>query len=50
MPKMLFQLYIDVEQFNHIEQKAKETGRSRASIVREYIEWAREKEKKSDGN
>lgn len=38
MPKVLFQLYIDVTHFNYIDKKAKETGRSRAALVREMIE------------
>lgn len=37
MPKVLFQLYIDVEQFNYIYKLAEETGRSRAAIVRDLI-------------
>ena len=37
MPKVLFQLYIDVEQFNYIRKLADESGESRASIVRELI-------------
>ncbi len=38
MPKVLFQLYIDVEQFEYIKEKAEETGRSRAAIVRDLIQ------------
>ncbi len=37
MPKVLFQLYIDVKQFNYICKLAEETGRSRAAIVRDLI-------------
>jgi predicted DNA-binding protein len=38
MPKMLFQLYIDVRQFEYIKKLSEETGRSRASLVRDMIE------------
>ena len=37
MPKVLFQLYIEVEQFQYVDKKAKEKGRSRAALVREMI-------------
>lgn len=37
MPKVLFQLYLDIEQFHYIEKKAKEMGCSRAALVREMI-------------
>jgi hypothetical protein len=38
MPKMLFQLYIDIRQFEYIKKLSEETGRSRASLVRDMIE------------
>ena len=41
MPKILFQLYIDIDQFDYVAEKAKKTDRSRASIVREAIEQMR---------
>lgn len=50
MPKVLFQLYIDVEQFNTIAQKAEETGRSRAAIVREWIDRGKQEEDKEKNN
>ncbi len=45
MPKILFQLYIDKAQHNYIKKVSEETGRSRASIVRESIELHRQKRK-----
>lgn len=44
MPKVLFQLYIEVEQFQYISKKAKEMGRSRAALVREMIAEKMKKE------
>ena len=45
MPKVLFQLYIDVDQYNYVARKSKETGRSRASIVRELIKESMKQKK-----
>ena len=45
MPKMLFQLYIDVRQFEYIKKLSEETGRSRAAIVRDMIKKEMKKEK-----
>jgi len=50
MPKVLFQLYIDVEQFNYIDQKSKQTGHSRAALVREMIDYYRKEEKAQEEN
>ena len=44
MPKMLFQLYIDIRQFEYIKKLSEETGRSRASLVRDMIEKEIKKE------
>lgn len=46
MAKVLFQAYLEIEQVEFIENKAKETKRSRASIVRELIENEMDKDKK----
>ena len=45
MPKVLFQLYIDVKQFEYIKKLSEETGRSRAAIVRDLIKKEMKKEK-----
>jgi predicted DNA-binding protein len=45
MPKVLFQLYIDVRQFEYIKKLSEETGRSRAAIVRDLIKKEMKKEK-----
>ncbi len=47
MNKILFQLYIEPEQYNYIKNKSEETGRSRAAITREIIDKFREEEKES---
>jgi predicted DNA-binding protein len=44
MPKVLFQLYIDVKQFEYIKKLSEETGRSRAAIVRDLIKKEMKKE------
>jgi len=44
MPKVLFQLYIDVRQFEYIKKLSEETGRSRAAIVRDLIKKEMKKE------
>jgi len=36
-PKQLFQLYLEPEQVKYIAERAEETMRTRASIVREII-------------
>ena len=46
MPKVLFQLYIDVKQFEYIKKLSEETGRSRAAIVRDLIKKEMKKKKK----
>ena len=46
MPKVLFQLYIDVKQFEFVKEESQKTGKSRAQIVREIIE----KERKEKAN
>ncbi len=47
MPKVLFQLYIDVKQFEYIKKLSEETGRSRAAIIRDLIQkQIKEEEKK----
>ena len=46
MPKVLFQLYIDVRQFEYIKKLSEETGRSRAAIVRDLIKKEMKKKKK----
>ena len=48
MPKVLFQLYIDVEQFEYIKEKAEETGRSRAAIVRDLIKKQIKEDEKNE--
>lgn len=45
MPKVLFQLYIDVKQFEYIKKLSEKTGRSRAAIVRDLIKKEMKKEK-----
>jgi predicted DNA-binding protein len=45
MPKVLFQLYIDVKQFEYIKKLSEETGRSRAAIIRDLIKKEMKKEK-----
>lgn len=42
MPKVLFQLYINIKQFNYIKKKANDTGKSRAQIAREAIDLYRQ--------
>jgi predicted DNA-binding protein len=46
MPKVLFQLYIDVKQFEYIKKLSEETGRSRAAIIRDLIKKEMKKKKK----
>ena len=41
MPKVLFGLYLDIEQYEHISREAARLQRSRASIVREMIDHCR---------
>ena len=49
MTKLLFQAYIEPAQFNWLTKKAKELKRSKASIVREAIQfYKREEEKKKE--
>ena len=50
MPKILFQAYINIDQYNWIVEKSKKTGRSRASIVRDAIESYRESKEKRNEN
>ncbi len=48
-PKVLFPVYIDVEQHEYISRKAEDTGRPKAAIVREWIEKCqREEEEKQE--
>jgi predicted DNA-binding protein len=49
MPKMLFQLYIDVRQFEYIKKLSEETGRSRASLVRDMIEHYKKTKNNNNG-
>ena len=44
MPKVLFPVYIELEQLNYIAKKSKETGRPKAAIVREWIEKCQQEE------
>lgn len=46
MPKVLFQLYLDVEQFEYIKRLSEETDRPRAAIVRDMVK--KEMEEKGD--
>jgi len=48
MPKMLFQLYIDIRQFEYIKKLSEETGRSRASLVRDMIEKEMKEENENE--
>jgi hypothetical protein len=48
MPKVLFQLYIDVEQFQYVKDKAEEAGRSRAAIVRDLIKKQMKEEEENE--
>jgi len=44
MQKKLFQLYIDIDQYEYVKEKANKTGRSRAGVVRDIIEAHRRAE------
>jgi len=48
MPKVLFQLYIDIEQFNYIKGLSDETGWSRAAIVREMVDYYKKVKEKEE--
>ncbi len=46
--KVMFQLYLELRQLNYIEKLSKETGRSRASIVREMIDYYKKEAKHNE--
>ncbi len=46
MPKVLFQLYLDIDQFKYIQKKSEKTKLSRAAIVREWVEKGMKEEEK----
>lgn len=48
MAKVLFQIYIEPEQRDYLEKLAKESGRSRASFIREMIDILITNEKKEE--
>ncbi len=48
MPKVIFPLYIEVEQLEYINKKSRETGRPKAAIVREWIERCKREEEELD--
>ena len=44
--KILFPFYMEIKQHEYISKKAEETGRSRAAIMREWVDKCIAKEQK----
>lgn len=45
IPKVLFPFYMDVKQFEYLTKKSEETGWSKASIMREWVDKCIEEER-----
>lgn len=45
-PKVLFPLYMEIEQHAYITRKSEETGKPKAAIVREWVDRCIKEEQK----